>query len=115
MRTKVKGASPQVALTRILEGLGQELIDAPDEEIIAAAKDLGMDPKMRGSAAFAGLKYPARPQLSDFFELEVCRKIQAAPERIGADAPTNAKQKPKRPKLDFVEDSPRVGRSPRRR
>jgi hypothetical protein len=98
MRTKVKRASPEVALTRILEGLGQELIDLPDEEIIEAAKALGMDPEMRGSAAFAGLKYPAQPQLSDFFEFEVCRKIQAAPERIGTDAPRNAKQKPKRPK-----------------
>jgi hypothetical protein len=38
-----------------------------------AAKDLGMNPKMRGSAAFAGLIFPANPQLSDFFEFERLR------------------------------------------
>ena len=47
----------------------QELLEASDEEIIAAATDLGMNPLMKGSAAFAGLKYPSRPQLADFFEL----------------------------------------------
>jgi hypothetical protein len=75
MRTKVKAMSPEAALDRLLVALGQELIDSSDEEIMEAARDLGMDPKMRESAAFAGLKYPARPQLSDFFDLEACRKL----------------------------------------
>jgi hypothetical protein len=70
MRTKVKAASSVVKLTRILEALERELIDASDEEIMEAAKDLGMNPRMRGSAAFAGLIFPANPQLSDFFEVE---------------------------------------------
>jgi len=70
MRTKVKAASPEVKLTRILEALERELIDASDEEIMEAAKDLGMNPMMRGSAAFAGLIFPANPQLSDFYEFE---------------------------------------------
>jgi hypothetical protein len=73
MRTKVTktSASPEVKLTRVLEALEQELIDASDEEILAAAMELGMNPKMKGSALFAGLKYPARPQLADFFDLGV--------------------------------------------
>ena len=73
MRTKVKQipASPEARLTRLLEALERELIDASDEEILAAANDLGMNPKMKGSAAFAGLRYSARPQLSDFFELGI--------------------------------------------
>jgi hypothetical protein len=70
MRTKLKKvpASPEARLTRVLEALERELIDASDEEILAAATDLGMNPKMKGSSVFAGLKYPTRPQLADFFE-----------------------------------------------
>jgi hypothetical protein len=73
MRTKVKktSASPEAKLTRVLEALEQELIDASDEEIMATAMELGMNPKIKGSALFVGLKYPARPQLSDFFEVGV--------------------------------------------
>jgi len=98
MRTKVKGASPYVALTRILKALGEELIDASDEEIIEAAKDLGMSTEMRESAAFAGLKYPAKPQLSDFFEFEVCRKLEGAAVPIAADVPMEPRRKSRQPK-----------------
>jgi hypothetical protein len=55
MRTKVAVIT---ALDRVLDGLADELIAATDEEILAAARELGMDPSMRGSAAFLGLKYP---------------------------------------------------------
>jgi hypothetical protein len=55
MRTKVAVIT---ALDRVLDGLAEELIAASDEEILAAARELGMDPGMRGSAAFLGLKYP---------------------------------------------------------
>jgi len=73
MRTKVKqtSASPEAKLTRVLEALEQEMIDASDEEIMAAAIELGMNPTIKGSALFEGLKYPARPQLSDFFDVGV--------------------------------------------
>jgi hypothetical protein len=70
MRTKVNRTSAEAALARVLDALIQELIDVSDEEIVDAAKSLGMDPRARESAAFAGVTYPARPQLSDFFELE---------------------------------------------
>jgi hypothetical protein len=36
-------------------------------EVIGAAHSLGMNPHMKGSAAFAGLKYSGKPQMSDFF------------------------------------------------
>jgi hypothetical protein len=73
MRTKVKAPSPEIRLTRILEALELELIEASDEEILAAAKELGMNPEMKGSAAFMGLKHFFRPQLSDFFDMEAFR------------------------------------------
>ena len=98
MRTKLKLTRPEVALTRILEALGQELLDASEEEIMAAAKDLGMDPTMRGSAAFAGLKYPATPQLSDFFDLDACRKLQNATSLVTGASKTVPKRKVRRPR-----------------
>ena len=69
MRAKISIASPEAALTRVLEALEQELIMASDEEILEAAKELGMNPKMKGSAAFLGLKYAATPRLEDFFDV----------------------------------------------
>lgn len=44
----------------LLAALEQELIAATDEEILAAARDLGMNPAMRGSAAFFGITIPLR-------------------------------------------------------
>ena len=55
-------------LTRILEALELELIDATDDEILEAAKELGMDPRMKGSAAFLGLKFPMSWRAQDFFD-----------------------------------------------
>lgn len=40
---------------RLLAALEQELIMATDEEILEAAADLGMNPAMKGSAAFFGV------------------------------------------------------------
>lgn len=87
MRTKVKVTSPEVVLTRILEAFGQELIDASDEEILEAAKDLGMDPHMKGSAAFLGLTFPTRLNISDVFDLDAIKDLIArtARERISRD------------------------------
>jgi len=46
---------------RLLAALGRELIQATDEEILAAASDLGMSPMMKGSAAFFGVTTLLRP------------------------------------------------------
>lgn len=96
MRTKVKKVSSEVTLTHILDALARELIDASDEEILEAAKDLGMDVKMRESAALAGVTYAAKPQLSDFFDLELPdKKVQVAPERTARDSATTRKDRPR--------------------
>jgi hypothetical protein len=71
MRTKVSLSLPVMLLGRVLDALGQELLEASDEEIIEAARSLGMRPEMQGSAAFAGLRYGFRPQWSDFFDVEM--------------------------------------------
>lgn len=75
MVTRLRTTSPEVALAWILQALEEELIDSSDEEILDAAKDLGMDPEMKLSAAFRGLIYPSKWQLSDFFELDFCRTL----------------------------------------
>jgi hypothetical protein len=81
MGRKVKAVAAETALTRVLEALKQELMDASDEELREAARELGMNLEMRESGAFASVTYPARPQLSDFFEFEACRQVQLAVER----------------------------------
>ena len=53
---------PDVGLERLIHGLELELLEAADEEFIAGAHDLGMNPDMKGSAAFLGVK-DLSPQL----------------------------------------------------
>ena len=67
MRRDLKRVAPELALERLIEALAAELIEATDEEILEAAKDLGMDPRMKGSAAFIGIRYPGRHEIGDFF------------------------------------------------
>jgi hypothetical protein len=95
MRTKVKVALPEVVLTRILDAFGQELMDASDEEIMQAARDLGMDPQMKGSGAFAGLTFPAKWQLADFFDVEAINQhiAREAAGRIAKVVSTEPKSK----------------------
>jgi hypothetical protein len=68
MGKPLKRISAEAALGRVLRALERELIEASDEEIRAAARELGMDLDSRECAAFAGLKFPSRPQFSDFFD-----------------------------------------------
>jgi hypothetical protein len=53
---------PDVGLERLIHGLELELLEAADEEFMAGARDLGMNPDMKGSAAFLGVK-DLSPQL----------------------------------------------------
>lgn len=87
MRTKMKKASAEVCLSRVLDQFAQELIVASDPEIAAAAKDLGMDLSMKASAAFAGITFPARPQAADFFDMDEFRRLQAGNRSLSNDAP----------------------------
>jgi hypothetical protein len=101
MRAKVRVALPEVVLTRILDALGQELIDASEEEIMEAAKDLGMDPHMKGSAAFLGVTFPTRLNVSDVFDLEAIKDLIArkARERVASATSTDPESKAQRSKL----------------
>lgn len=67
MRRDLKRVPPELALTRVIEALAAELLEATDEEILEAARDLGMDPRMKGSAAFIGIRYPGRHEIAEYF------------------------------------------------
>jgi len=84
MRKQPALSSPEAALSRVLDALEQELIDASNEEILQVAKDLGMNPMMKGSAAFMGLKYPGTARFSDFFDLEELQQIRAEMRRVAS-------------------------------
>lgn len=77
MRAKVTRVLPERALARVLDAFAQELIDSSDEEILEVAKEIGMNPEARMSAAFAGVPYPARLQLSDFFDTDLPRTMRS--------------------------------------
>jgi hypothetical protein len=85
MRNQV--TTSETALARVLDSLEQELIEASDEDVLGAARDLGMNPMMKGSAAFAGLNYPATTRFSDFFDPETQKLIRAEMQRIGKSTP----------------------------
>ncbi len=51
----MKTPNPEGRLERLLAALERDLLDATDEEILAAARELGMNPAMKGSAAFFGV------------------------------------------------------------
>jgi hypothetical protein len=70
VRKKMTLTDPAVALTRLLDALEMVLVESSDEEIMQAATDLGMNPQMKGSAAFAGIKYRSNPRPSDFYDIE---------------------------------------------
>jgi hypothetical protein len=50
MSVKMKLARAEVALARLLAAFEQELITASDDEIMAAAEELGMNPAMKSSS-----------------------------------------------------------------
>jgi hypothetical protein len=52
------------ALEQLLLALEDELLEATDEEILAAASELGMNPAMKGSAALFGVTVLVRPLVS---------------------------------------------------
>lgn len=50
--------TPELAFERLLLTLEGELLDSADEEIFEAARELGMNPRMKGSSAFFGVITP---------------------------------------------------------
>jgi hypothetical protein len=70
---------PDVGLERLIHGLEQELLAAPDEEFVAGARDLGMKPEMKGSAAFIGVKNLS-PQLLAALRLAYAERLRRSAE-----------------------------------
>ena len=52
---------PDSTLERLLLALEDELLQATDAEVLAAAHELGMNPAMKGSAALFGVTMLVRP------------------------------------------------------
>jgi hypothetical protein len=50
----------EVGFERLLAALERDLLDATDEEILAVAHELGMNPSMKGSIALFGVTFAAR-------------------------------------------------------
>jgi hypothetical protein len=68
---------PDVGIERLIRGLEQELLEAADEEFLAGADDLGMNPSSKGSAAFMGVK-SLSPQLLSALARAVEERLRQA-------------------------------------
>jgi hypothetical protein len=77
---------PELGFERVLAALECELLGATDEEIVAAAEELGMIPTMKGSAALFGVILLWRPR-----EQKETRPKRAA----GQTAVARARRRPK--------------------
>jgi hypothetical protein len=62
----MKTTRPDAALERLLVALENELLEVTDEEILAVAVELGMNPAMKGSAAFFGVTLLVRPVTASY-------------------------------------------------
>lgn len=89
MWNKLTLTTPAAALGRILDQLDRELIEASDEDILEAARDLGMNPMMKGSAAFLGLQCFS---LAEFFDNDALKSLlleRTAHRTLEAPKPTS--------------------------
>lgn len=77
--------SAESRLERVLAALEQELMEVPEEEILDAARSLGMNPEMKGSVLYAGVRFPSSVTLADAFDLAALRRAWL--ERDAAGAP----------------------------
>ena len=95
MWNKLTLTRPAAALGRILDQLDRELIEASDEDILEAARDLGMNPLMKGSAAFLGLQCFS---LAEFFDSDAVKSLlpeRAAQKAAALEAPKRTARRPK--------------------
>jgi hypothetical protein len=100
MYTKLTLRTPEAALAQVLDALEHELVAATDEEILEAAKDLGMNPMMKGSAAFFGLHYSQAMQWADFFASEELKTALLRSVNLRAVPETEPKRKARRLKRE---------------
>lgn len=61
----MKITRPEIGFERLLAALGQDLLDAGDEEILAVADELGLKPGMKGSMALFGVTFAAQLKKQD--------------------------------------------------
>jgi hypothetical protein len=95
MPSKVRERWPEAALTRLLDVFEEELLRAPDEEIMAAARGLGMVPTMKGSAAFLDVKFALAMRDADSQAFAAWRGVPGM-----GEAPTAGQAKRPRPRKD---------------
>jgi hypothetical protein len=60
----MKKVTPEMRLERVLERLSREIALSTDTEVLEACADLRIQPEMKGSVAFVGVKgivFPYRP------------------------------------------------------
>ena len=57
MQKQLRGDAAHTALSRVLEFFEAEISEASDEEVLEAAAELRMNPRMKGSIAFAGVTF----------------------------------------------------------
>ncbi|HWZ63120.1 MAG TPA: hypothetical protein VNX02_08870 [Steroidobacteraceae bacterium] len=115
MPSRMTRTFPETALERILQALECELVVAMDEEILEAADDLGMQPGMKGSAAFLGLRYPDVHRPEEFFDPEWMARVLNDPRRIWlASAAGPVKPAPARAPPRAAARTRRSGRKPPR-
>jgi hypothetical protein len=70
---------PDIGLEKMIHGLERELLEAADEEFMAGARELGMKPEMKGSAAFLGVKNLS-PQLLAALRRAYAERLQPGTE-----------------------------------
>jgi hypothetical protein len=84
----MKTTSPELTLERTLLALERDVLDATDEELMTAARELGMNPTMKGSAAYFGVtllaRLQARPRAPDKQEAPPDRRSTKSDGRRGA-------------------------------
>jgi len=78
---------PEVGFDCVVTALERDLLNATDEEIVAAAKELGMNPDMKGSAALFGVTLMWQPR----------SRLKTWPKKTTSEADvTRARRRPKR-------------------
>jgi hypothetical protein len=83
----MKTTRPDSVLERLLVALETELLQATDEEVLAAAHELGMNPAMKGSAAFFGVTMLVRPMTT--------RRTRSYLEKTDEHHPGGPRRRPK--------------------
>ncbi|MGA2563096.1 MAG: hypothetical protein ABSF96_05990 [Steroidobacteraceae bacterium] len=81
----MKSTPPELALERILIALERDVIDATEEELMTAARELGMNPSMKGSAAFFGVTEAIRAKVHSLLAALTPQEAKALRAQFGID------------------------------